>query len=146
MIIYLFLLLPTGFSDLPGNNPGRIMVPETVLLRMGFTYDASCYQKTGKLLPYPSTLTRKIWRYISVALSLESPPPDVIRHPALRSPDFPHLRPFGTKRRDHLSDSYFCLFFFHLCCVFTQQAYSTKAALESQAAVTSFNRRSSFLR
>ena len=27
----------------------------------------------------------------SVALSLESPPPDVIRHPALRSPDFPHL-------------------------------------------------------
>ena len=29
-------------------------------------------------------------RFISVALALESPPPDVIRHPALRSPDFPH--------------------------------------------------------
>ena len=29
-------------------------------------------------------------RFISVALSLESPPPDVIRHPALWSPDFPH--------------------------------------------------------
>ena len=45
-------------------------------------------------------------RFISVALSLESPPPDVIRHPALRSPDFPHLRPFGTCSRDHLSYSY----------------------------------------
>ena len=32
------------------------------------------------------------WRYISVALALESPPPDVIRHPALWSPDFPHLQ------------------------------------------------------
>ena len=30
-------------------------------------------------------------RFISVALALESPLPDVIRHPALRSPDFPHL-------------------------------------------------------
>ncbi len=28
-------------------------------------------------------------RYISVALSWESPPPAVSRHPALRSPDFP---------------------------------------------------------
>ena len=29
--------------------------------------------------------------FFSVALAWESPPPDVIRHPALRSPDFPHL-------------------------------------------------------
>ena len=34
------------------------------------------------------------WRFISVALVWESPPPDVIRHPALRSPDFPRLNPF----------------------------------------------------
>ena len=34
-------------------------------------------------------------RFISVALSLELPPPDVIRRPALWSPDFPHLAPFG---------------------------------------------------
>ena len=33
-------------------------------------------------------------RFISVALSLELPPPDVIRRPALWSPDFPHLAPF----------------------------------------------------
>jgi len=35
-------------------------------------------------------------RYISVALSLKSPSPGVTRHPALWSPDFPHVRPFGT--------------------------------------------------
>ena len=45
-------------------------------------------------LPISSTLSVKHWRYISVALALESPPPDVIRHPALRSPDFPRLNPF----------------------------------------------------
>ena len=41
------------------------------------------------------------WLFISVALSLESPPPDVIWHPALWSPDFPHLLPFGNCSRDH---------------------------------------------
>ena len=43
-------------------------------------------------------------RFISVALSLESPPPDVIRHPALRSPDFPHA---ALAACDHLTDSIF---------------------------------------
>ena len=65
-----------------------------------------CYQPGGSLLHCPSTLTRQYWRFISVALSLESPPPDVIRHPALWSPDFPHLSPFGcltADSRDHLS-------------------------------------------
>ena len=37
----------------------------------------------------------------SVALSLELPPPDVIRHPALRSPDFPRLYVFRQCSRDH---------------------------------------------
>ena len=53
------------------------------------------------------------WRFISVALSLESPPPDVIRHPALRSSDFPHLKPFGTNRRDHSTDSKLILSFIY---------------------------------
>lgn len=45
------------------------------------------------LPPLPDRRTCR--RYISVALSLESPPPDVIRHHALRSPDFPLPAPFG---------------------------------------------------
>ena len=53
----------------------------------------ACYQSGGSLLHCLSTLTSSLrcWRYISVALALESPPPDVIWHPALWSPDFPHL-------------------------------------------------------
>src|SRR5699024_1232959 len=56
-----------------------------------------CYQRGGSLLHCLSTLTRTEsskeafclllssppGRFISVALALESPPPDVIRHPAL---------------------------------------------------------------
>ena len=44
-----------------------------------------CYQPGGSLLHCLSTLTggHSRRRYISVALALESPPPDVIRHPAL---------------------------------------------------------------
>ena len=39
-------------------------------------------------LPFPSL--QIALRSVSVALSLESPPPDVIRRSALRCPDFPH--------------------------------------------------------
>ena len=55
-----------------------------------------CYQKGGSLLHCHSTLTAMRQAlgggFFSVALALESPPPDVIRHPALYSPDFPHRR------------------------------------------------------
>ncbi len=40
-------------------------------------------------LAFPS-LPDQVRRYLSVALSLESPPPAVSRHPALRCSDFPH--------------------------------------------------------
>ena len=69
-----------------------------------------CYQKGGELLPRRFTLTSRSWRLFSVALAWESPPPDVIRHPALRSSDFPHLGPFGISRCDHLCYSYYVLF------------------------------------
>ena len=54
----------------------------SVLLRMGFT--CTHYVTITEVVSYtafpPLPLTG---RFISVALSLESPPPDVIRHPAL---------------------------------------------------------------
>ena len=76
---------------------------------------------------------------ISVALSLESPPPDVIWHPALRSPDFPHLLPFGNCSRDypHYSISLiliiliFCSFKYHSEYLYTKfvfRSYSNKTA------------------
>ena len=63
-----------------------------------------CYQDIGELLPRLSILTangqalqaiQNQWlshlrRFISVALSLKLPSPDVIRHPVLRCSDFPH--------------------------------------------------------
>ena len=62
---------------------------------MGFTWPTCC-QAAGALLPHRSTLTLRRRRFISVALSLESPPPAVSRHSALRCPDFPQRGPFGT--------------------------------------------------
>lgn len=41
------------------------------------------------------------WRFLSVALSLESPPPDVIRHSALWCTDFPRIR-FSSRCSDLL--------------------------------------------
>ena len=51
-----------------------------------------CHQSVGELLPRLSILTEilQLRRFISVALSLKSPSPDVIRHPVLCCSDFPH--------------------------------------------------------
>ena len=79
----------------------------TVLLRVGFTCALGRYRPGGSLLlpfhPYLSILIRVCQAVYFCCTGLESPPPDVIRHPALRSPDFPHLLPFGNYSRDHLS-------------------------------------------
>ena len=107
MIIYLEQLLPAASSNLPKTNGPHYRLA-SVLLQMGFTCAPSVTREAVVSytalppLPISSTLSVKHWRYISVALALESPPPDVIRHPALRSPDFPHLRSFDTCSRDHL--------------------------------------------
>ena len=96
MIIYLVLLLPTASSDPPESTTGRRIAFYSVLLRMGFTY--ALYVTVQAVVSYTAfpplphiasyatpdcAQSRQLWRYISVALSLESPPPDVIRHPAL---------------------------------------------------------------
>src|SRR5436305_1012992 len=59
-----------------------------VLLQMGFTRPAD-HPAAGELLPHHFTLARRSRRYVSVALSLGSPPLGVTQHPALRSSDFP---------------------------------------------------------
>lgn len=48
-----------------------------------------CYHPHGALLPHPFTLTDKAGGLLSVALVVGSRPPDVIRHSALCSSDFP---------------------------------------------------------
>ena len=76
-------------------HAGQAYSPSTVLLRIGLTgpQTLAC---AGELLPRLSTLTEKNRRYISVALSLGSPPAAVSRYSALRSSDFPRVQPFGS--------------------------------------------------
>ena len=75
-----------------------------VLLQIGFTWPPG-HPDAGGLLPRLSTLTGKSRRYLSVALSLKSPSVGVTHNPALWSPDFPHVRPFGACTRDCLTYS-----------------------------------------
>ena len=82
MIIYLDRLSPDGSSDLPGSRRAALC-SLFGLASSGVYMCPLCYQLGGSLLHCLSTLTCKRRRYISVALSLESPPPDVIWHPAL---------------------------------------------------------------
>lgn len=70
---------------------GRLSLLYQVLLRVGFTPTISRHT-ASELLPHFFTLTCQNRRLFSVALSLESPPQDVILHPALRSSDFPHAQ------------------------------------------------------
>ena len=77
----------------PEGQRATSTLPYSVLLQMGFTKPISLLT-AGVLLPHLSTLTTYAAVSFSMALSLGLPPPDVIRHPALRSSDFPHaLRP-----------------------------------------------------
>ena len=101
IIIYLGHTFLHGSSHLPGTG-GPPYVPLRCCSRWGLHRPASRHA-AGELLPHLSTLTQSLMRdtshterYISVALSLKSPSPGVTRHPALRSPDFPQIRPFGT--------------------------------------------------
>ena len=84
--------------------------PYLVLLRVGFA-EPRCHHRgwcalTAPFHPYQMRYTavaRSVCQpggLFSVALSLGSPPLDVIQHPALRSPDFPP--PAWVARSDHL--------------------------------------------
>ena len=115
MIIHLGQALPTASSDrtrkLSGEQPVSHLDPPRwgeseggtppylVLLRVGFA-ESRCRHRdwcalTAPFHPYQAqgTLTSQSvcghGGLFSVALSLGSPPLDVIQHPALRSPDFP---------------------------------------------------------
>ena len=94
-IIYLGRKLPNQLSATFSRNIGPMRKNlSAVLLRIGFAEPCSC-QHAGELLPRRSILTQKIFRrYISVALSLGSPPAAVSRYPALWSSDFPRANSF----------------------------------------------------
>ena len=72
-----------------GNRTGRPMCPRNLAPDGVYMTAQSPGRRcalTAPFHPYRSCLRR----YLSVALALESPPPAVSWHPALRCPDFPH--------------------------------------------------------
>ncbi len=94
VIIYPGLLLPAVSSDPPESVTGSHIAFCSVLLRMGFTCARSV--ATAAVVSYTAfpPLPAYSRRFISVALSLESPPPDVIRHPCPVEPGLSSPGPF----------------------------------------------------
>ena len=91
-VIFLDCTLPHSSSArLPGQNatnPEARRAAVSLPIRSCFGWSLHslvCYQPSGGLLPRHSTITRRKAAscFFSIALVLESPPPDVIRHPAL---------------------------------------------------------------
>jgi len=102
-VIHLGRTSPHASSDLPGSRRGprraalsRGSPPYLVLLRVGFTLPprlrgARC-ALTAPFHPYLAPPRGGAGGIFSVALSVDSRPPGVTWHPALRSPDFPPRR------------------------------------------------------
>ena len=103
------IIYPMELSPVPSSDPPENMTGSHIRFLFGLASDGvyMAFSVTRETVvsytAFPPLPEEIPWRYLSVALSLESPPPDVIRHPALRSPDFPHLAPFGPASRDHIS-------------------------------------------
>ena len=74
-------MLPCSSSDYGERDGQPLNAPISILLRVGFTgTQAVSGLPVGSYPTFPS-LPRLARRFISVALSLKSPSPDVIRHP-----------------------------------------------------------------
>jgi len=89
--------LPTVSSSQPGSTDGpSFALPYLALLLVGFTWHpASPSDPVSSYLtlsPLPVVAEAPAGGLLSVALSLGSPPLDVIQHHALWSPDFPPPR------------------------------------------------------
>lgn len=92
-IIYLDLALPPGSSNLPGTQRATVSFLSGLASDGVYTAFFVAKEAVSSCLTFsPLPVFRRLF---SVALAWESPPPDVIRHPALRSPDFPHLHACG---------------------------------------------------
>ncbi|SCW42752.1 hypothetical protein SAMN02910456_01053 [Ruminococcaceae bacterium YRB3002] len=105
MIIYPDAVLPQHSSRLLMAR-GQRLCHSTTLLRVGFTRPA-CLHAAGELLPRLFILTFRSEErravFFSVALSLKSPSPDVIRHPCPVEPGLSScIGCYPSDARDHL--------------------------------------------
>src|SRR5512137_1064993 len=90
MTIHLGPPLPAASSGQPGSTGGSPLTPPYLaLLLVGFTWHPTSPPNPVSSYLTLSPLPAKAGGLLSVALSLGSPPLDVIQHHTLRSPDFP---------------------------------------------------------
>ena len=92
-VIYLDLPSPTSSSDIngiPSDGQPYWRIPNLAAGGVYMAYHVTVIS-VSSYLAFPSLPQKYISRrFISVALSLKSPSPDVIRHSVLRCSDFPH--------------------------------------------------------
>ena len=88
MTIYLRASSPMRSSD-TAEADGQPYVPPHLAPDGVYMTDESPGRRCALTAPF-HPYQPEGWRYLSVALALESPPPAVSWHPALRCPDFPH--------------------------------------------------------
>ncbi len=99
---------PNASSSQPGNGAGHTMVPLFGLAPSGVCPAASVTTRAVRsyrtISPLPACVAADIGGVFSVALSVDSRPPGVTWHSALRSPDFPprtlRLRALPSFRRN----------------------------------------------
>ena len=89
MVIYLGRLSPDASSRPFGRCRTSLASHSSVAPDGVYSARMSPYRRVSSYLAFPP-LPAKSRRYLSVALSLESPPQAVSLHPVLWSPDFPH--------------------------------------------------------
>ena len=90
MVIYLGRMSPHASSRLLGRCRTSLASHSSVAPSGVYSARMSPYGRVSSYLAFPP-LPAKGGRYLSVALSLESPPQAVSLHPVLWSPDFPHI-------------------------------------------------------
>ena len=100
-VIYLAVPLPVRSSDIHGRRQASSLCGQRPNLAPDGVYTARrvAAAPVSSYLPFPSL--QNTLRSVSVALSLKSPSPDVIRRPALWCSDFPH----GITPRDRIANS-----------------------------------------
>ena len=96
VIIYPMELSPVPLSDPPENMTGSHIRFLFGLASDGVYMAFSVTRETVVSYTAFPPLPGKTWRYLSVALSLESPPPDVIRHPCPAKPGLSSPGPFRS--------------------------------------------------
>ena len=100
-----------GFKRNPESLTGRLKRSFVSCSEWGLHRGQVAKPRVSSYLAFPPLHAKGV-RYLSVALSLGSPPPGVTRHPALRSSDFPHTLRRAAARQPHKRVDYstFCRF------------------------------------